>query len=330
MFGAGLIKIRGDECWRDMTCLKYHYETQPMPGPLSWYFHHFPLWIHKAGVLFNHFVELIVPFGFFGPRPVRIVAALFTIVFQGILIFSGNLSWLNVITLFLCVACFDDQFFQMLLGSVAVQLPALSLSGVPMPVIYALAGLIGILSIKPALNLISNSQMMNTSFEPLHLVNTYGAFGSVTKERMELSVEGTDDARITANTQWREYLFKGKPGEVSRRPPQVTPYHYKLDWQMWFAAMSPYNYNPWIINLVAKLMQGEPHVLGLLRENPFPEKPPQNIRVLLYRYQFTDPGESNWWRRELLGEYLPPLSIHDPNFRELLQEQGWLEPSEAQ
>ena len=48
MFGAGLIKLRGDPCWGDFTCLDYHYETQPMPNPLSWFFHNGPQWTHRA------------------------------------------------------------------------------------------------------------------------------------------------------------------------------------------------------------------------------------------------------------------------------------------
>lgn len=330
MFGAGMIKIRGDECWKDLTCLKYHYETQPSPNPLSWYFHHMPLWVHKAGVLFNHFVELIVPFGFFGPRNIRIAAALITIVFQSVLIFSGNLSWLNVITIVLCFACFDDRFLNLVLGSLAAGLPTASLSGgVPMSVNYGLAVLVAILSIKPTMNLISQSQMMNTSFEPFHLVNTYGAFGSITRERLELVIEGTEEEQIHSKTLWKEYGFRAKPGDIHRMPPQVTPYHYKLDWQMWFAAMSPYYHNPWIVNLIAKLLQAEPSVLGLIKENPFPDKPPKFIRVLLYRYQFTDPGEKAWWKRQGVGEYLPPLSLDDPNFQSILESQGWLESPEA-
>lgn len=328
MFGAGLIKIRGDACWRDLTCLKYHYETQPSPNPLSWYFHHMPMSMHKAGVLFNHFVELIVPFGFFGPRYFRISAAILTIVFQGILILSGNLSWLNVITIVLCFSCFDDRFWNFFLSPWGWSLPAISVAGgLPMPVIYVLAAAVGILSLQPALNLVSSRQLMNTSFEPLHLVNTYGAFGSITRERDELIIEGTDDLNPSPQSVWKEYGFKAKPGDVNRMPPQVTPYHYKLDWQMWFAAMSPYYYNPWILHLVAKLLQGEKEVVDLLRDNPFPEKPPRFIRIQQYRYRFTNPGEKGWWKREWTGDYLPPLSLETPEFRAILKEREWL-PSE--
>ncbi len=114
MLGAGLIKIRGDQCWRDLTCLMYHYETQPIPSPLSFFYHHMPPWFHYGGALFNHFVELIVPFGYFGPKTVRRCAGLITMFFQMILISSGNLSWLNWVTLVMCIACFDDEFFSRL------------------------------------------------------------------------------------------------------------------------------------------------------------------------------------------------------------------------
>lgn len=328
MFGAGLIKLRGDPCWRDLTCLQYHYETQPMPNPLSWYFHHLPVIFHKAGVLFNHFVEVILPFGYFGPRPLRITTAIITILFQVMLIFSGNLSWLNVITIVLCVVCLDDRFLSLIFGSLSIPWTStapLALMGIPMLVIYVLAGVVALLSIKPALNLFSPAQYMNTSFEPLHLVNTYGAFGSITKDRTELIIEGTMESHLSPATQWHEYGFKGKPGDVMRRPPQVTPYHYKLDWQMWFAAMSSYHHNPWLLNLINKLLQGQKDVLALLRENPFPEAPPKFIRVQHYSYKFTDAGEEGWWRRELIGEYLPPLSLQDPGFRRVLKDQGWLE-----
>lgn len=326
MFGAGMIKLRGDECWHDLTCLQYHYETQPMPGPFSWYFHHFPIFIHRFGVVFNHFVEVVLPFAFFGPRLVRTGAGIITILFQLMLIVSGNLSWLNCITIVIAISCFDDSFFRWLMPFLpAAPLATAVTGGVPVAVAYALTVLVSALSIRPAINLFSNRQLMNASFEPLHLVNTYGAFGSVTRERTEIIIEGTDNPVISDRTKWQAYEFKGKPGDISRRPPQVTPYHYKLDWQMWFAAMGKYWHNPWIINLMGKLLQGEPDVLDLLRTNPFQSAPPKFVRAQLYLYHYTDdPHSPNWWRREFVEEYLPPLSLQDPQFRSVLEQQGWL------
>lgn len=310
MFGAGLIKIRGDQCWRDLTCLDYFFETQPMPNPLSWYFHHLPRRVLHGGVAFNHVVELIVPFGFFLPQPYAGIAGVVTIVFQLMLILGGNLSWLNWLTIVLAITTIDDRFLDWL----PLAKPALQ----PMPAAQkvataGLAVLVALLSIAPTLNMLSSSQVMNTSFNPLQIVNTYGAFGSITKERDEIVIEGTDADALSPSAVWREYEFKGKPGEVMHRPPLVAPYHMRLDWLMWFAAMSNASDYPWFPSLLGKLLEGDRAVLGLLRSNPFPDRPPRWIRARLYRYRFTTPEEHRrtgaWWTRELVGPYFPEVRL---------------------
>jgi hypothetical protein len=326
MFGAGLIKLRGDACWRDLTCLFYHYETQSLPNPLSWYFHRLPALAQKGSVLWTHGVELIAPWGVFAPGLIGALAGALNFIFQISLIVSGNLSWLNYVTLVLCIPCFDDAFLSRF---IPLGIPETApLSGAHQGVLAALTILIVLLSVQPTINLLSPGQVMNTSFEPFHLVNTYGAFGSVTKQRLEVILEGTDEAVLTPSTKWKEYEFKGKPGNVARAPCIVSPYHWKLDWQMWFAAMSPYYYHPWILNLVAKLLQGDRATSNLLARDPFIESPPRFIRAELYEYHFTNPEEKkksgNWWTRKYVREYLPPLSLSDTTFREVLREQGWL------
>jgi len=313
MFGAGMIKIRGDACWRDLTCLTYHYETQPLPNPLSWWFHHTPIWFHKLEVLFNHFVELVVPFFLFTPRQVRYIAGLLTAFFQAILILSGNLSWLNYLTIVLCIACFDDRFLSRFLP---VRKPETQADSVPHQcAVVALALLVAVLSLQPAMNLVSEHQAMNLSYDPLHIVNTYGAFGSVTPVRNELIIEGTYDERPSDSSIWREYEFKGKPGDVSRMPSLVSPYLYKIDWQMWFAAMTPQVHDRWFVNFVRKLLEGDKGALSLIERNPFPLYPPKYIRVRRYVYHFTDANDrsGHWWTRKLEGQYMPPLSLPDLN-----------------
>src|SRR5579864_5992010 len=224
MFGAGLIKLRGDPCWRDLTCLDYHYETQPMPNPLSWFFHWGPEWTHRGGVLFNHFAELIVPFGYFLPQPVSAIAGAITILFQGTIFLSGNLSWLNFLTMILAISTFDDRALSVMLrlnSPPSAHAPPLGLkiAGV------ALAVLVAILSVRPIRNMLSPNQVMNTVYNRFHLVGTYGAFGSITRPRYEVIVQGTPDPVITSATRWSDYEFKGKPGDPGRIPPQVAPYH---------------------------------------------------------------------------------------------------------
>jgi len=305
MFGAGLIKIRGDSCWRDLTCLNYYYETQPIPNSLSWYFHWLPAGVHKAGVAINHVVELIVPFGYFAPQPLASIAGFLTMGFQGMLIVSGNLSWLNWLTLALCFPALDDRFLSWLpMTAPALQEPDVIHRGA----IYLLAAIVGVLSIAPTLNMLSPRQVMNTSFEPLHIVNTYGAFGSITRTRYEIVIEGSDDS-----STWREYEFKGKPGDPARVAPQIAPYHLRLDWLMWFAAFSPRPQDEWFIALLQRLLQGDAATLSLLKTNPFPDHAPRYLRARYYRYWFTTADErrqtGRWWNRELASEYVRPITL---------------------
>ena len=311
VFGAGLIKLRGDDCWRDLTCLDYHYETQPMPNPLSWYAHHLPPSVHRAGVLVNHVVELAVPFLYFAPQPFAAIAGVATILFQGWLAVTGNFSWLGLLTAVLAVSTLSD-------GVLVLVSPvqAWPVAPVPTPLFaatVALAALVAFLSIRVVRNLLSPGQAMNASFDALHLVNTYGAFGSITRTRYEIVVEGTADEVLADDTAWREYAFPGKPGDPSRRPPQVAPSHHRLGWQLWFAAMSPSPArHPWFHRLLAKLLDGDGTTKALLAADPFPDDPPAHVRAVRYRYRFTTPEEraetGDWWRRQLVGTYVPPVS----------------------
>jgi hypothetical protein len=319
MFGAGLIKLRGDPCWHSLTCLNYYYETQPIPNPLSWFFHWGPAWTHTGGVLFNHFSELIVPFGYFLPQPFSSVAGLLTIVFQGTIMASGNLSWLNFLTMVLAVPMI----------AIPGRVPALVASGAAYKaVVIAVAVLVAVLSIEPIRNMLSPRQAMNASYNPFHLVGTYGAFGSITRTRYEIAIEGTRDDASTPSAQWLPYEFKGKPGDPSRMPAQIAPYHLRLDWLMWFAAMSPSPDDPWFFHLVQRLLEGDAATLGLMGRNPFPDRPPRFIRAQYYEYAFTTPEErkttGRWWNRRLLSSYLRPVSLDDPEFHSLLIRQGWL------
>jgi Lipase maturation factor len=314
-FGAGLIKLRGDRCWRDLTCLRYHHETQPMPGPLSWFFHHLPDRVHRVEVAGNHFAQLVAPLALFTPQPVAGVAAALMIVTQLWLVCSGNFAWLNWLTIVLALPVAAGA-----LGGRIVPAPRPAPGPGPgwyeVLVLVATVLVVG-LSYRPARNLMSKRQLMNSSFEPLHLVNTYGAFGAINRDRYELVIEGTAETRIGEDTRWLEYGFKGKPGDPRRRPRQIAPYHLRLDWMMWFAAISPRYAEPWLTALLGKLLRNDRRVLGLLRTNPFPHEPPQNIRVLLYRYEFTSwrelRREGLWWRRTLVDEYVRPIRLRSAN-----------------
>ncbi|MCX5262615.1 lipase maturation factor family protein [Streptomyces sp. NBC_00199] len=306
-FGAGLIKMRGDACWRKLTCLYHHHETQPMPGPLSWFFHRLPRPVHRVEAAANHVTQLVVPFALFAPQPVATAAAALMILTQLWLVLSGNFSWLNWITVVLAVP--------------ALALPSDHGPGPAAPLWYevtvlAVAAVLLFLSHRPVLNMLSRRQVMNRSFDPLHLVNTYGAFGSVSRIRYEVVVEGTLDTAPREDSDWREYEFKGKPGDPRRWPRQFAPYHLRLDWMMWFAALSPAYAGSWFAALVERLLENDHDTLKLLRRSPFPPgEPPRHVRARLFRYRFTTWRELRatgaCWERTYVREYLPPTRLAD-------------------
>ncbi|XP_007955683.1 lipase maturation factor 1 [Orycteropus afer afer] len=351
MLGAGLIKIRGDRCWLDLTCMDYHYETQPVPNPAAYYLHRSPWWIHRTETLGNHIIELGVPFFLFLGRSMCLLHGALQILFQVLLIISGNLSFLNWLTIVPSLACFDDAALSFLFPSgpgglkdQVLQLQKEEAQGaqpvqtwgcvVRWAVHLTLAALIGYLSIPVVLNLLSSRQVMNVSFNPLRIVNTYGAFGSITKERTEVILQGTASPNASApDALWADYEFKCKPGDPRRRPCLISPYHHRLDWLMWFAAFQTYEQHEWILHLAGKLLANDAQVLSLLAHNPFSgAEPPRWVRAEHYRYKFSLPGgqhatEGKWWVRKRIGPYFPPLRLQD--LKGYFEAREWPHPEPA-
>jgi hypothetical protein len=334
MVGAALIKLRGDSCWRDLSCLDYHFETQPNPNPLSWSMHHWPHDVHVVQVLFSHFVELVVPWFAFGFRRWRHAAGVLLVFFQGSLIVSGNLSFLNWLTVVPALACFDDTLLgrglprkmrAALLGRFSLLRPTWLQRSVP----RVLGAGVAILSVGPVTNMASSEQVMNTSFDPFDLVNTYGAFGSIDRQRFEVILEGTRDELPDASAHWEEYELPCMPGDVRRRPCVITPYHLRLDWQMWFvgndaARGESIEDEPWLMHLVWQLLSGDPAPASLWARDPFRGAPPRWVRAGIWHYRFSATRAGGaWWERERSGEYLPPVSLDDPELRRFVAGFGW-------
>ncbi|HEX4048726.1 MAG TPA: lipase maturation factor family protein [Elusimicrobiota bacterium] len=320
MLGAGLIKLRGDACWRQLTCLDTFFETQPIPNPLSRFFNGLPHAVLKLGVLFNHFTELIVPWFLLLGGPWRALAGAASGIFQGILIAGGNLSWLNYLTIALCLACFDDRLLSRVLPRSLTRRAPAGPDPQPRPgrriAVWSLAGVVGVLSVAPVLNMISPGQQMNASFEPFHLVNTYGAFGSVPSERLTVVFQGTQDAADGPSARWADYDYKCQPTDPAKRPCWLSPYQLRLDWQVWFLPFYPAGSDPWVERLVEKLLLGDRETLGLFASDPFHGARPRLVRAELYRYRFAPEGGGDWWTRERLGEYLAPVGLApDPKTR---------------
>jgi hypothetical protein len=323
-FGAGMIKIRGGREWRDLTALMYHHETQPMPGPLSRQAHLLPRWFHKGEVLGNHFAQLVVPWFLFapllglvapGPWPaiVGAVAAVIVIATQLWLIVTGNFAWLNWATVVIAFSAIGIPGIGSPVSDPPSDPPWL-LDGMPLPwvvVTSAVGALYLVLSWAPLRNLFARRQLMNASFNRWQLANAYGAFGTVTKQRIEIVVEGTADEDPDAGS-WREYAFKGKPGDLRRIPGQVAPYHLRLDWLMWFLPLGR-SLDDWFTVFLIRLLQADAPTLRLLAHDPFGGDRPRWVRAVSYRYRFTTRAEfrrsRQRWAREPRGVVLGPLSL---------------------
>lgn len=306
-FGAGMIKMRGDGSWRDLTAMDHHHETQPMPGPLSRTAHLMPRWWHRAEVLGSHAVQLGIIWLVLAPQPVASFAACAVIATQLFLVMTGNYAWLNWLTILVACAAISDSFWRWLLGG---PFPGWSWFGVPLgadgggagaevssplwwtALVAAAFALLAVLSRKPLANLFSSHQLMNASFDRFHLVNAYGAFGSMTERRYEVLIEGTEDAagQEAAEETWQAYEFRGKPGDLRRPPRQVAPYHLRLDWQMWFLALRP-GAEPWFVALLERLADGDPGVRRLLARDPFDGRAPTALRVRYSLYRFARRAE---------------------------------------
>jgi hypothetical protein len=304
MFYSGAVKLLShDPSWHNLTALHYHYETQPLPTPLAWYMEQLPMWFQQASTAFTFFAELIVPFLFFAPKPIRRVAAWIVLALQTLILLTGNYTFFNLLAIILTLFLFVE--------------PRLAQTSAPMPgvrgrvhraVSIALVAFIGVVSGCVTLQMFSvdlpGESAILRAAEPLRIVNSYGLFAVMTTERPEIVVEGSNDGAT-----WLAYEFPYKPGDLRRAPPIVAPHQPRLDWQMWFAALGNYQSNRWFVGFMLRLLQGEPSVQRLLQYNPFPKAPPKYIRARLYQYHFTKFGEPGWWKREEHGLYFPAVSL---------------------
>jgi hypothetical protein len=341
MFSSGMVKLlSGDPTWRDLTALKYHYETQPLPAWTSWYAHQLPGWFQKSSVAGMFVIELIVPFLIFAPRRLRLVACAALVGLQLLIILTGNYAFFNWLTIVLCLLLPDDTFLRRWLperwkakfaAPEIIERGSNGLNGFfsrlypidpanPCSHLFIRSKQIISLALAASIFLISSAQMVQmfmplpqpvrqilTWVAPFRTFNNYGLFAVMTTTRPEIIIEGSNDGET-----WQVYEFRWKPGDPQRPPTFVAPHQPRLDWQMWFAALDIYQNNPWLVNFMVRLLEGSPDVLALLGHNPFPNAPPRYVRAMLYLYHFTDfstaQPDGAWWQREQRLQYAPVLS----------------------
>ncbi len=320
MFLSGLVKLAsGDAAWRNLSALRFHYWTQPLPTWTSYYVHLLPDTFQTASAVVMFAIELLVPFLIFGPRPARLFAAAAISFLQLAIAATGNYGFFNLLALALCILLLDDAALSKILPR-WITAPGESASE-PVGQRRGLRTVFAAASIFFVLVSIAEMRFWRRDLpllvedllallQPFRSINTYGLFAVMTTTRPEILVEGSGDGRA-----WRGYEFKWKPGSPETPPRFVAPHQPRLDWQMWFAALGSCQRNPWFIRFQERLLQGTPEVLRLLESNPFPSSPPRYIRSTKYNYRFSTWSERKsahiFWSRSPAGPYCPILSLKD-------------------
>ena len=322
MFSSGVVKLTsGDASWGDGSALSFHYWTQPLPGPLAWYAEQLPGWAQWLSCKLMFAIEIVLPFGVFGPHLARRIAATGIALLMLLIALTGNYGFFNLLTLVLCIALLDDGLLARVLPSRLVERAQAAPVERKRPRMARLAGLAGTLVALAAL--LQGSLQMLDNFGwlelpapaaklggvlgPFRSLNSYGLFRVMTTFRREIEIQGSDDGR-----EWRSYVLSWKPDDPARCPAWQQPHMPRLDWQMWFAALGPARAQRWFEPLLGRLLEGEPSVLALFRENPFPDRPPKLVRAVFWDYRFATPAERAasgvWWSRKELGLYSAPRS----------------------
>jgi Lipase maturation factor len=310
--------LSGDPAWRDLTALEYHFWTQPLPTPVAWYAAQLPPWLLIGGTAATLAVEFGTVFLIFLPRRLRAVAACCVLLLQSLILLTGNYNFFNLLTMLLCVFLFDDAALRRV---VPQRLDSRAQRRLPHPVrtatviAMALAFIVVPVGVNRIWRTLTSTDLpvlgtLTQAVSPLLIVNSYGLFAVMTTTRPEIVIEGSADGK-----DWREYVFRYKPGPLSRPALWNIPHQPRLDWQMWFAALGSLRDNPWMVSLMWRLLEGSPSVLALLDFNPFADGPPKYVRAQLYDYRFADRRThaltGQWWVRRPEGVYFPQVSAAD-------------------
>jgi hypothetical protein len=300
-FESGLVKIlSGEEQWRNFTAMDKYYENGPLPTWLGWYAQQLPHSFHAASAAATLIVELMVVGLLFLPKRSRIVCFFITTPLQIGIILTANYAFLNYLVLFLGFLLLDDRFFA------SIGFPPVTIDRTPKRPSRLAAIVLTAHFITTTAMFLFPSFPTALLLGPTRIVNRFGLFAVMTRERYEIEFQGSTDGKT-----WIAYPFRYKPQDVRKPPPIFAPYQPRFDWNLWFASLGTIDENRWVIDVESRLLESSPPVLELFAGNPFAKQPPRMVRAVLWQYWFTTKAErartGAWWRRELRGQYAPTM-----------------------
>jgi hypothetical protein len=298
-FESGVVKIlSGEEQWRNLTAMNKYYENGPLPTFLGWYVQQWPQAFHAATAAATLFIELFLVWLLFAGRRARIVCFLIVTPLQLGIIVTANYAFLNYLVLMLGILLLDDRVFRRNVAVPATPRKPSLAAAIVLPLVFVASISVFLFPSMPILN------WPAILVEPFRVANGYGLFAVMTRARYEIEFQGTADGKT-----WVPYLFRFKPQDVYARPGLYAPYQPRFDWNLWFASLGTWDQNRWVLTTEERLLENEPSVRRLFRNDPFANKPPIAVRAVISQYWFTTPAErarsGAWWHRRPLGAYAP-------------------------
>ena len=304
MFESGAAKIlSGDPTWRDLTAMASYYETAPLPTWVGWWMHQLPLWAHRTSSALTYVVEIVLPLCIWGPRLLRRAAFAGIVGFQVFVVLTANYGFFNYLSAALALWMLDDHDLGVREHVVRpVSWPATLAFGPAALVLVAVSFVPFLPFLRVPPDVAAAARPIDRFLDRYRSINAYHLFASMTLVRREPIFEGTVDG-----TTWRPYELRYKPGRVDRPPPFVAPHQPRVDFQLWFLLLG--HGARYAETLIDRLLHDPDAVASLLAENPFPDAPPQAVRIAVYRYRFSDRATREatgaWWTRELEGTTRP-------------------------
>ncbi len=346
-FESGVVKLAsGDYSWRHLTAMDDYYQNCPLPTWIGWYAQQMPHWFHAGTVIMTFVAELGLVFMLFLPRRLKIICFFIVTPFQIGIILSANYTFLNYLVLCLGFLLLDDKFLRHILpqrwrhllpepkvpeqqvaeSELQTTPPANSrrffhwftpakrvIAGWSLGLVFYVTT-VEMLAILPIGNPFPDAPVR--WLEPFRIANQYGLFAVMTHERYEIEFQGSSDGQT-----WTPYPFRYKPQDPYKAPGIYAPYQPRFDWNLWFASLSNWRQNTFVVETEALLLRNDPDVLALFAGNPFASAPPNRVRVVLWQYWFTNKAEKRstgaWWKRKLLGAYAPGVQKSDTGKLEL-------------
>ena len=350
-FESGMVKLAsGEPQWRDFSAMDQYYQNGPLPTWIGWYVQHLPHWFHVYATGATLGLELVLVWALFLPRRWRIACFFVVTCWQIPVIITANYTFLNYLVTLLGVLLLDDRVMQSSLPkrvlrrlggcptrpsdtvmpkpseqrsastatSDARRIPnearptrrrafatlQLATAAVLLTWIFYATTVQMLWIVLPELPF-PNSPVV--ALDPFRIANRYGLFAVMTRGRYEIEFQGSNDG-----VTWVAYPFRYKPQEPSKPPGIYAPYQPRFEWNLWFASLDNWRNNMFVVSAEERLLAGNPDVLSLFANNPFPHAPPKYARAVIWEYWFTTLAQKRstgmWWERKLRGLYAPSLT----------------------